>query len=97
MHHNVTMGFLFLESIVLMNDIWFSKEMVSLNESCCRYFSLDFTDRLGHDQIKKLISIQQFKPYSRKNAASEEDWMWCLKQADRGASALAYYMDHHLH
>jgi len=40
MCHNVTKGFLFLESIVMMNDIYFSKEMVFLNKAYCRYFYL---------------------------------------------------------
>lgn len=40
MCHNVTKGFLFLESIVMMNDIYFSKEIVFLNKAYCRYFYL---------------------------------------------------------
>jgi len=45
------MGFLFLESIVMMNDTYFRKEKVSLNEACGRYFDLDFIDRLRHYDI----------------------------------------------
>lgn len=40
MCHNVTKGFLFLDSIVMMNDTYFSKEMVFLNKAYCRYFCL---------------------------------------------------------
>lgn len=102
MLHNVTMRFLFLASIVVMNYIYFSKEIVSLNEDCCRYFYLDFTDRLRHNGILKEIYIQFLEPTPKinKNAASEDDWMWCLREAAMGAmgaSAVAACKNHHLH
>lgn len=73
-----------------MNDIYFSKEMVFLNETCCRYFYLAFPDRFRYNDIFKEI-------YLHKNTASEDDWMWCLREAAMGASAVVHIKDHHLH
>lgn len=36
--------------------------MVSVNEACCRYFYLDFTDRLKHNDILKDLYIQCLEP-----------------------------------
>lgn len=58
-----------------MNDIYFSKEMLSLNETCCRYFYLTFTDRFRYNDILKEIYIQFLEPTPKinKNASSEYD------------------------
>lgn len=60
-----------------MNDIYFSKERVFLNEICCRYFYLAFTGRFRHNDILKEIYIQFLEPIPKinENAASEDDRM----------------------
>lgn len=73
--------------------------MVSLDGTCCRYFYLAFTDRFRHNDILKEIYIQFLEPTPKinKNAASEADWMWCLREAAMCAAAVAHCKDHHLH
>lgn len=52
--------------------------------------------------ILKEIYIQFLEPTPKinKNAASKDDWVWCLREAAMGAmgaSAVAACKNHHLH